>query len=139
MHGIKLSMENGKRVNNMATIHPHKIIKKRETTFHKRIPTPRKLESKVGGIHVEKPKGESARSKIERGAATVGKGIKTIGGSIMKLGQYGASLNWENESQVPQKQPKSRKTTKGKKQRKQRGEVPTDPVGFGFEMPEFPF
>ncbi len=79
-----------------------------------------------------------ARGKIgspaEEKAAKVGRGIIKAGGALMKLGEYGAGLNWGNEP-VQRQQPAAHKGKKGKKQKKQVQQDPMDQ----FAMPEFPF
>lgn len=76
----------------------------------------------------QKARGKSGGSSVEAKAAKVGKGILRVGGSLMKIGEYGAGLNWGNEP-VQRQQPAAHKGKKGKKQ------VQQNP----FAMPEFPF
>jgi len=92
-----------------------------------------KLDKKNAAMRAAAARGKAkARggSSVEAKAAKVGKGIISIGGSIMKLGNYGAGLNWGNE--IPTQQPAAQKGKKGKKQKQQPQRDP-------FEMPDFPF
>jgi len=93
-----------------------------------------KLEKKNAAMRAASARGKAkARggSGVEAGAAKVGKGILKAGGSLMKLGEYGAGLNWGGGVPEPARATKG-KPKKGKKQKQQPQRDP-------FEMPEFPF
>ena len=83
---------------------------------------------------------ETKRVKLERKNAAIrsaargggGGAVSTLtglGSKIMKVGEYGASLNWGN---APVQHPPARKGRKQKKQAQQEYQHP-------FAMPEFPF
>lgn len=91
-----------------------------------------KREKKAAAI---KEAGERGGRKAREGTG-VGATLSKVGSGIIKVGQYGASLNWEGDTSMfnePQERTTRRSSKSFKKSRKQQRQ--SSP----FDLPEFPF